>query len=199
MNMWETFLATFLGTVLGALLAGLSLLATWKFMADWGHRTGRSTLLQLRLLSLRIRFMWLVLRRRRKFSDHRSWQSSEVFRIYLFNLVSQAPKVRLEMFRSTERPLRRFLSAHRKMLLGSPLGILTETLGNLPMNELDTPYKPHFEDTSPAERADWFVSQPLRELALWAVRLGHDDRTAWMSWLRSQESRTEIEKAVEHD
>ena len=201
--MWETFLATFLGTILGALLAGVSFLATWKFMANWGTRAGRSTRFQFRLLSLSIRFMWLVLRRRRKFSERRSWHGSEIHRIHLFNLVSQAPKARIELFRSAMQPLGRFSAAHSKMLLGSPLGILTEALGRMSTEELGTPSEPHFDDTPQPERAERLVSQPYIELAKWALRLDHDDRAAWMLWLKSQESQTEIEnalkRALEHD
>lgn len=199
MNMWEAFLATFLGTILGGLVVGVSFLATWKFMANWVSQVGRSALFQLRMLCLTVRFASLVIRGRRKYSEHASWYRSETFRIHLFNLVSQAPRAQMEMFRSAMQPLRKLSFAHRKMLLGSPLGILTEVLGGISLGELGTPSKPQFDDISRSERAEWFISQPYAEIAEWALRLGRDDRIAWMSWLKSQESQTEIEKAMDHD
>ena len=191
------FIVTFLGTAAGTAVVALPLIALWSFTRYGGQKLAKFGLIGMKRQILRIRFMWMVLKRRRKPSEYRSWYKSELSRIYLYNLISKAPKARAEMTRDMLRGGQSFVSAFDERRLASPIDTLIAAIGSMSMDDLSTPAESYFVGHPNSDRARWLITQPLSELTKWSIRLSPDDRTAWLSWLRSQDSRAAIERHLE--
>ena len=195
MTFGETFQATFWANVAALALFAIPGVTMWAFLRDRNHRLRRLLLLRWRKLMLRIQFSFLVLSRKRKFSEYRSWYRSVTTRNYIVRLVSEAPRVHSQMMGETFRVAQRIVSTFDERLLLSPGGTLRQALSSMSMGDFDNPSNSTFDAMAPTQRAVWLRSQALPELARWSLLMDPDDRRQWLVWLKSSDGQIEIEMA----
>ena len=176
MGFWDTVLATFLANVAAVLVLAIPILTTWKILTDRDHRLRGFLSLRLRRLWLWVRFNLLVVVRKRRKSEYRSWYRSVAVRNYHTRLLSEAPKVRAKMMAETLEVMQRIGSTYDQMLLASPDSALREAVGRMSLSDWETPVEANFASMSPLQRAKWLNSQTTAVLAKWSVRLEPDER-----------------------
>ena len=200
MNFFDTFLANFLGTLAGALATAFPLLAIWAFIRRRNSGFKRFWLRKIVTLSFRIRFLMLMISRKRKKSEYRSWESSEHTKRFMVNLVKDGGRARALAVTSFYKSIADNARGINLMFLeGFSLPRLIRYANRMSMNEITNPPKPHLGHVPPEERLDWLMSKTLEELGEWTVRLGEEDRKAWLSWLKSSDFKRQAEAADKSD
>ena len=85
---FNTFLAGFMSSlVAGIIFAPLF----WVIVRNSPRQVLHFCMRQVRALSLRVRFRWLVITRKRPLSDFRTWSLLEHYRTYVLRIVSDGP------------------------------------------------------------------------------------------------------------
>ena len=192
MNMWEAFLAN--------LLANLAVAFPVLAVYLWATRTFQQWRLLIRrfgtCVSLRARFMCLILTRKRRRSDFHTLSMAERTRVFLLNLVAGVPQARLIAIRQMSRNFRDLGKIVDDIHQVSSIPLLVDTLGSMSMQDIEESIECNPDALSPEERTKWLVSQPSRELARWLLRLNEHDRRAWQSWLVDSDSLTIFEAVL---
>lgn len=189
----EAFMTTFLGNLAAAAVVAIPALTIWAFVSDSRRLTKRFCRRNSARLALRIRFMWLVLRRKRKKSEFRSWLFSERVRKFTLRLVSEGPKARSYSLAQLEQTMARAVTTFTDFDSVPAIDRLNQAAGLLSMKDYTTPLESKSESLSPSGKATWLKSQSLDELTTWALRLNDDDRDAWKSWLSSPKCVADLE------
>ena len=188
---WPAFSANLTVVGIAAIpLAGLWLLVKYGWRKLWISRW-RFCL----ALGLKLRFLWLVLRRREKRSEFQNWSWIERIRKYNLELVSQGPKARADVLTQFRRSTARIVANFDTFLSLPARDLLIEAANSLTLGELNTPLE---SDPYP-DKAKWLVSQSPESFAKWSLTLNDDDRKEWISWLASPDSSSRIQSALSQE
>ena len=196
--MFDTFPATLLANVLALLIGGVTYLTIWSVLRRLAKRYKSLPSFAWNILSLWVRFLVLVLKRNRSMSEYSAWSYTERVRKQVFGLVSEGPNAKRVVTERSYRSMKNLASAAQQFAFRSPLDQLIEAAEELSFRDLRTPAKSKLHLSS-RDKATWLTSQPIGDLAKWALRLSKDDRDAWLSWLESSATLIELEAAFTDD
>lgn len=194
MDFSSAFLANFLGAFTAALAAAFPLLAAWAFIRGRRDATKKFWSRRVASASLRVRFLWLMIRGKQRRPEYRSWASAERTRRFMVDLVRNGGKARsltMDSFNKSIAGAARNLSDD-VFQAASSVGRLTVYAGQMSLNEWGNPAESRPNQIPPEDRVDWLMSQTTGDLGMWSVRLGDGDRKVWLSWLASDECKEQF-------
>ena len=195
MTFGDAFWPAFLANLSAVVISAVSLAGFWLVVKNGWRKLWISRRRFCLALGLRLRFSWLVLRRREKNSVFRHWSWIERIRKYNLELIRQGPKARAKVLTQFERRTARIVHNFDAFLLEPARDTLVEAGNSLTLGELNTPS----ESVPHPDKAIWLVSQSPESLAKWSLTLNDDDRIEWMSWLASPDSSSEIQSALSRE
>ena len=77
-----------------------------------------------------------------------------------------------------------------------PMELLIDAANSMPIGELFGPSaESKFSSLSLSDRAKWFRSQSLNDMASLSLRMNEDERDELKSWLKSRECAKELDSA----
>ena len=189
---------TFLANILSSIIAGVILAPLfWVIVRNSPGQVRHFCLRRFRSLFLRVRFLWLVVTRKRRWSGFKSWSFSERVRRYVLSMVSDVPAAKQESKARLHKSVQDMVTHLDRFDSVPPIEVLSEAANTMTINKLlGHSSEPLFSSLSVGDRGKWLNSQSLNDMARLSLRMNEDDRNELMSWLKSPNCVTELESTI---